>query len=357
MSPKGRLAEQILENMSTGVLTCNTDLVITHMNPAGEVMFGVSAKQVTGRELRHLTRAEQDRILDPVQLALESDQTVTAHDVELELTNGEHATLDFTVTPIGQDPDSVLLEFTQVDRFLRLAREENRLDSHAANREVLRGIAHEIKNPLGGLRGAAQLLDRELAERDMREYTRIIIHEADRLRNLVDRMMGSYRPLQHVPVNVHEVLEHVRKLVLAEGHENLYIERDYDPSLPDVPGDREQLIQAVLNIVRNAAEAMQNNGVITLATRVERSVYLHQRRHRQVTRIDIADSGPGIPEQMLDKIFYPMVTGRPEGSGLGLSIAQDIVDRHGGLIDVSSIPGRTCFTLFLPLDNGGPHDG
>jgi len=250
------------------------------------------------------------------------------------------------------------LEFTQVDRFLRLAREETRLDSRAANREVLRGIAHEIKNPLGGLRGAAQLLDRELKERDTREYTRIIIHEADRLTNLVDRMMGSYRPLQPVPVNIHQVLEHVRKLVLVEGNDNIDFERDYDPSLPDVLGDHEQLIQAVLNIVRNAVEALSpDGGTITLATRIERSVYLGQRRHRQVARIDLTDNGPGIPKHLQDKIFYPMVTGRAEGSGLGLSIAHDIIDRHNGLISVLSEPGHTCFTLQLPLSNGDTRDG
>lgn len=357
MSPKGRLAEHILENMSTGVLTCDSELVMTELNPAAEVMFGVSARQMTGRPLQQLAREEKSRLLDPVRLALASDQVVFAHDIELDLTNGERATLDVTVTPIDQGRSAVLLEFKQVDRFLRLAREETRIDSHAANREVLRGIAHEIKNPLGGLRGAAQLLDRELADRDTREYTRIIIHEADRLTNLVDRMMGSYRPVRHVPINIHQVLEHVRKLVLAEGHEQLSIERDYDPSLPDVPGDSEQLIQAVLNIIRNAAEAMENRGIIRLATRVERFVYLCQRWHRQVARIDISDNGPGIPEHLRDKIFYPMVTGRPEGSGLGLSIAQDIIDRHGGLIDVSSSPGATCFTLYLPLDNGGPENG
>jgi len=352
MYPKGRRAKQILEFMSTGIVTCDAHLMITEMNPAGEVILGVSARQLNGKNLAQLARAGQDRILEPVRLAIDSDKTVTAHDVELELHNGEHTSMDVTVTPIEQGK-RVLLEFVQVDRFLQLTREETRSDSHAANREVLRGIAHEIKNPLGGLRGAAQLLDRELKERHTREYTRIIIHEADRLTKLVDRMMGSYQPLRPVAVNVHAVLEHVRKLVIAEGSDNIDFNRDYDPSLPNVLGDHEQLIQAVLNIIRNAVEAMSpHGGTITLATRVDRAVYLGQRRHRQVARVDIIDDGPGIPRDMLDKIFYPMVTGRADGTGLGLSIAQDIISRHGGLISVLSAPGRTCFTLHLPLSNG-----
>lgn len=352
MYPKGRRARQILENMNTGVVSCDARLLVIDMNPAAEVIFGVSAKQSAGRNLEQLTRNGEEGLLGPVQRALDSENVITAHDVEVTLLNGETTTLDFTVTPVDQGASGVLVEFIQVDRFLRLAREETRLGTRAANRQVLRGIAHEIKNPLGGLRGAAQLLDRELTERDMREYTRIIIHEADRLTNLVDRMMGSRRPLQASAINIHEVLEHVCKLLVAEGHELLTIVRDYDPSLPDVLGDHEELIQAVLNIVRNATQAMSNNGTITMATRVERSVYLGQIWHRNVARIDITDDGPGIAQELQDKIFYPLVSGRPDGSGLGLSIVQDIVERHGGLIDVNSQPGCTCFTLYLPLAHG-----
>ncbi len=356
MYPRGQRARQILENMNTGVVTCDARLLVIDMNPAAEVIFGVSAKQSAGRSFEQLTRNGEESLLGPVQRALDSENVITAHDVEVGLLNGESTTLDFTVTPIDQGANGVLFEFTQVDRFLRLAREETRLDTREANRQVLRGIAHEIKNPLGGLRGAAQLLDRELPERNMREYTRIIIHEADRLTNLVDRMMGSHRPLQASALNIHEVLEHVCKLLVAESHELLTIERDYDPSLPDVLGNHEELIQAVFNIVRNATQAMSNSGTIKLATRVERSVYLGQVWHRNVARIDITDDGPGIEQELQDRIFYPMVSGRPDGSGLGLSIVQDIIERHGGLIDVNSQPGCTRFTLYLPLAEGTNSD-
>jgi two-component system, NtrC family, nitrogen regulation sensor histidine kinase GlnL len=216
---------------------------------------------------------------------------------------------------------------------------------------VLRGLAHEVKNPLGGLRGAAQLLERELSDKQLKEYTRIIVHEADRLRNLVDRVMGGYTPLNKRPVNVHEVLEHVRKLVLVETPVGLTVRCDYDPSLPTLQADAEQLIQAALNILRNSVQALGGKGTVVIRTRIERSFTIGHTHHRLALRVDIEDNGPGIPAELLDKIFYPMVTGRADGTGLGLSIAQDIVARHGGLIECASQPGRTLFTLYLPVEN------
>jgi two-component system nitrogen regulation sensor histidine kinase GlnL len=258
------------------------------------------------------------------------------------------------VTPLADaGPDGALLvELTQVDRLRRLARDESMLERQAANRAVMRGLAHEIKNPLGGLRGAAQLLERELPDKSLKEYTRIIIHEADRLRNLVDRMMGPHKPLKKQPVNIHEILEHVRKLMLVEVPVGLTLERDYDPSLPEFEGEPEQLIQAVLNIVRNSAEAIQHQGVIHLRTNIERNFTIGQKRHRLALRADIEDSGPGIPEEIQEHIFYPMVTSKPGGTGLGLSIAQDIIAKHGGLIECHSRPGHTVFSIYLPLENG-----
>ncbi|MFL6653161.1 MAG: nitrogen regulation protein NR(II), partial [Sulfurifustis sp.] len=200
-------------------------------------------------------------------------------------------------------------------------------------------------------RGAAQLLERELIPKGLKEYTRIIIHEADRLRNLVDRMIGPHQPLARQPVNIHSVLEHVRLLLLAEVPGGLSIERDYDPSMPEFVGDTEQMIQAVLNIVRNAVQALDGRGRIVLRTRIERSFTIGPKRHRLVLRAEIEDNGPGIPADLLDHIFYPMVTGRTGGSGLGLSIAQDIVTKHGGLIECESRPGRTVFILYVPLEN------
>ena len=217
---------------------------------------------------------------------------------------------------------------------------------------MIRGLAHEIKNPLGGVRGAAQLLARELPNEELTEYTNIIIREADRLRDLVDRLLGPHRELDSRELNVHEVLEHVHSLISAETNNQITLIRDYDPSIPEILGDRSQLIQAVLNIVRNALQAAPaiDECVITLRSRALRQFTIGSTRHRLVCRIDIEDNGPGVPSDMLQSIFMPMVTGRPEGTGLGLTIAQSIIARHGGMLECTSKPGCTRFTLYLPME-------
>ncbi len=343
---------RILDSLTTAVLTFDADLRLTSINPAGEMLFEISAKKAVGQRLAELLPHAR-LAMKTLSQTLESRHPVTARGVPLKLPGHRIITVDCTVTPLTDaGPDALLVELTQVDRLLRLARDENMLERQAANRAVMRGLAHEIKNPLGGLRGAAQLLERELPDKSLKEYTRIIIHEADRLRNLVDRMMGPHKPLKKKPVNIHEILEHVRKLMLVEVPVGLTLERDYDPSLPEFEGEPEQLIQAVLNIVRNSSEAIQHKGMIRLRTGIERSFTIGQKRHRLVLRADIEDSGPGIPEEIQEHIFYPMVTAKPGGTGLGLSIAQDIVAKHGGLIECHSRPGHTVFSIYLPLENG-----
>lgn len=344
---------RIIENLTTAVLTFDAALRLTSINPAGEMLFEISAKKVIGHPMAELLPQARMAIRTLSQ-TLESRHPFTARGVRLMLHGARTITVDCMVTPVmdGDPQTALIVELTQVDRLLRLARDESMLDRQAANRAVLRGLAHEIKNPLGGLRGAAQLLERELPDQSLREYTRIIIHEADRLRKLVDRMMGPHQPLKKKPVNVHEILEHVRKLMLVEVPVGLSIEREYDPSLPEFEAEPEQLIQAVLNIVRNSAEAIQHQGVIRLRSSIERSFTIGQKRHRLVLRADIEDNGPGIPEEIQDHIFYPMVTAKPGGTGLGLSIAQDIIAKHGGLIECHSRPGHTVFSLYLPLENG-----
>lgn len=343
-------ARRILDRLNTAVLTCDRDLAVKSTNPAGEMLFGQSANNLVDRPLIEVCGGDREALM-PLIKAVETGQPVTAHGVQLTLAPETTIDVNYTATPLvrWEGEERLLLELVRVDQFLRLAREDTLVDSHAAKRALVRGLAHEIKNPLGGLRGAAQLLDRELPDRSYREYTRIIIHEADRLRKLVDRMMDSYRPMQSEPVNIHEILEHVRKLVQVEKPESLTISRDYDPSLPELSGDREQLVQAVLNILRNAVEAMEGVGHIVLRTRVKRFMKIGSVIHRPVIRVDIEDDGPGVPAGLRDQIFFPMVTGRAEGTGLGLSITQDIVGRHGGSIEFSSEPGRTRFTLYLPF--------
>jgi len=347
-------SKRILDNLTSAVLTFDAELRLTSINPAGEMLFEISAKKILGHPLPDLI-PRSGQIMHTLQQTLARRHPFTARGVRMLLPGPRRITIDCTVTPLMDEGQALLVELTQVDRLLRLTRDEGLIERQAANRAVIRGLAHEIKNPLGGLRGAAQLLERELASKELKEYTRIIIHEADRLRTLVDRMTGPIQPLKKNAINIHEVLEHVSRLILVETPAGLTIERIYDPSIPDLRGDRDQLIQATLNIVRNAVEAMEGQGRIQLRTRVERSFTIRQRRHRLVLCVEIEDNGPGIPPELREHIFYPMVTGKPEGTGLGLSIAQDIVIKHGGLIGCDSRPKQTIFILYLPLETShGP---
>jgi two-component system nitrogen regulation sensor histidine kinase GlnL len=253
------------------------------------------------------------------------------------------------VSPVDQDDSALVLEFRQLDQQLKIAREERILEHQQLNRELIRNLAHEIRNPLGGIRGSAQLLERELPDAELREYTQVIVKEADRLQILMDRMLTPHRLPQISSVNIHEVLERVRSLILAEFPDGIRIRRDYDTSLPDLSGDREQLIQAILNVARNAAQAMNGKGEIHLVTRIARSITLSKQRYRHAVQVEIIDNGPGVPQHLREKIFYPLISGRDEGTGLGLSLAQNFINQHHGIIEFDSAPGRTRFTIVLPV--------
>jgi two-component system nitrogen regulation sensor histidine kinase GlnL len=345
--------QRILDNLNTAVLALDGELRLTWLNAAAEMMLEVSARQLVGQPFARLLIPDNP-LLETLRLALDNGQPYTARGLRLDSAAGKSVTVDCTVSPFidSAGDTELIVELNQVDRLMRLAREDALLAQHEANRAVLRGMAHEIKNPLGGLRGAAQLLEKELSDRELKEFTRIIIHEADRLRNLVDRMMGSSRPLKSETVNLHRVLEHVRRLIEAEYPHGVRIERDYDPSLPECQGDPDQVTQAILNVVRNSAQAFKDAGTIRLRTRIERQVTIGHIRHRLAVRVDIEDDGPGIPEALMERIFFPMVTSKAEGTGLGLPIAQDIINRHGGLIACRSEPGHTIFSIYLPVENG-----
>jgi len=348
--PSDDSSRRILESLATAVLVFDGDLRLVSINPAGEMLFAASARKIVGLKLTELV-IDGDDIARVLNDTLRSRHPFTARSVALRLFGGQALTVDCAVTPLPEGSGGALLvELSQIDRLLRLAREETMRERQVANRAVLRGLAHEIKNPLGGLRGAAQLLEREFSEPALKEYTEIIIHEADRLRKLVDRMIGPARPYRPQPLNIHKVLDRVRRLALAEYPNNLKFECNFDPSLPEIAADPEQLIQATLNIVRNAVQALDGNGTISLRTRIDRNFTIGGKRHRLVVRVDIEDNGPGIPVELLEHIFHPMVTGRPEGTGLGLAISQDIVQRHGGLIECASRPGHTVFTILLPVE-------
>jgi two-component system nitrogen regulation sensor histidine kinase GlnL len=257
------------------------------------------------------------------------------------------------VTPADVPGARLVLELRPIEAQLRIAREERLHEQQQAHRELIRSLAHEIKNPLGGVRGAAQLLEGELADARLREYTQVIIGEADRLQSLVNRLLTPHRLPVWRATNVHELLVRVKGVVQAE-FPALPVTCDFDISLPDMEGDAEQLTQAFLNVVRNAAQALcgTRDARIDLVTRAARGVTLARRRHRLVLRIEVTDNGPGVPPELGERIFFPLVSGREGGSGLGLTLAQTYVAQHGGSIECASVPGRTTFTFLLPLDGG-----
>lgn len=340
-----------IELLATAVLVLDDRLLVQYVNPAAENLLGTAARSLRGQRFAALFEASE-RLERALAEALEARWDYAAQ-VESFLRQGrEPLPLACTLARADSPQALLLVELRPIEQRLRLEREERLLDQQEANRELIRNLAHEIRNPLGGLRGSAQLLERELAREELREYTRVIIREADRLQALLDRLLTPHRAPQPAAVNIHEVLEHVRSLVRAEFGEALRIERDYDPSVPELVGDREQLIQALLNVVRNAAQALERGaagGTITLRTRVLRQATIARRRCRLALELLVIDDGPGVPEQIRDRIFYPLVSGREGGSGLGLSIAQTYLQYHRGAIECESRPGRTVFTIVLPL--------
>ena len=266
----------------------------------------------------------------------------------------QQRTIDCRVSPLDLDPVALLIEMTDVTRRTQISRENALLIQHGAGRQMIRQLAHEIKNPLGGIRGAAQLLERQLPDDELREYTDVIISETDRLAGLVDTLLGPGGPPNKQAVNVHELLEYVIRIIEAEGHESLDICRDYDAGLPQIDLDRDQMVQALLNLVRNAAAALDGQGLLTLRTRAVSNFTIGDIRHRVIASIEIEDDGPGISPELENFVFYPLVTSRVEGTGLGLPTAQELISRHGGLIEFESRPGRTVFFVRLPLDQAGP---
>ncbi|MES2353065.1 MAG: nitrogen regulation protein NR(II) [Pseudomonadota bacterium] len=339
-----------LDLLSTAVLLLNHRLLIQYANPAAEILFGLNRTTSTRTPLDQLL-VGSEIFSATLHTVLDSNAGYNEHDLTLTGPNQIPLQMSCTITPVDFDGAAVLLEFRQMDQQLRLAREERIREHQEYNRELIRNLAHEIRNPLGGIRGAAQLLERELSRPDLHEYTGVIIEETSRLQALMDRLLTPHRPPQFTSLNIHEVLERVKSLILAESQESLTIRRDYDVSLPTIVGDKEQLIQAILNIARNAAQALQGTGEITLRTRVARQVTLAKKRYRHAVQIAIIDNGPGIPEEIRDKIFYPLVTGRHGGNGLGLSLAQHYVQQHHGTIEFTTQSEHTCFIISLPIIN------
>ena len=347
---KGASEYRGLDLLATAVLLLDDEHRVVYANPAAENLFEVSRRQLVGRTPAELFN-DPGALGAAIEKAIATGASYTEQELEI-VAPRQTLHLTCTVSPIDIAPAALLLEFRHIDQQLKIAREERLLEQQQANRELIRSLAHEIKNPLGGIRGAAQLLEAELERPQLAEYTQVIIGEADRLQGLVNRLLTPHRLPRYRRTNVHEILVRVKGVVQAE-FAHVRIVPDFDISLPDFDADPEQLTQAVLNVVRNAAQAVTGTTAdpqIRLTTRVARYVTLAKKRHRLALALSVADNGPGIPDAIRDRIFYPLVSGREGGSGLGLTIAQTFIAQHNGTIECQSVPGSTVFTILLPLE-------
>ena len=344
---------QSLDMLATLVAVVSSSGDVLYANAALEDALGMSRRSITGTPL-------QECFTDPLLLesalsgARGNEFAALRYDAFLKRSSHEPLPVHVVVAQT-ETTGEVIVELLPLELQTRQEREERLLDQAQANKELIRNLAHEIKNPLGGIRGAAQLLQMDLESKELIEYTQVIIHEADRLQSLVDRLLAPHRRPHVVgDVNIHEVCERVRSLILAEFPKGLRVRRDYDASIPEFRGDREQLIQAVLNIAHNAAHALSESiasgeGEITFKTRVGRQVTFGKQRYKLALELHVIDNGPGVPDSIKDRIFFPLVSGRDGGSGLGLTLAQTFVQQHHGLIECESVPGKTDFKILIPL--------
>jgi len=339
--------DAVLDAISTAVVLLDTNKCVRGMNAAAQELFSVSARASLSRPLEAIFRVPEP-MQQHLDTSLAEGRRRVMRSIHLQARNGEVLTVDASVMPYGEA--GVLLQFNGLDRPMRAARDDALIAQSESSRLLLRGLAHEVKNPLGGLRGAAQLLEAELPDPLLHEYTRIIITEADRLHRLIDRMSGPQSAPNMEKLNIHRVTEHVRQLLEADLSSGVELKVAYDPSLPRVYGDFEWLVQALLNLGLNAVQAVKQGGTVHFVTRAHNNFSIGPERHRLVAEIQVRDNGAGIDKDMLERMFLPMVTGRSEGTGLGLPIAQSLVGHHGGLIECVSQPGETVFSVYLPLE-------
>ena len=353
----------LVDNLTTAILLVDSHLNIFYLNSSCETLFDISLLRASGQPVMNILHAPNDQFNTHESLlnTLKIGQAYTRREATINV-NFKDKHVDYSVSQINTGKPYhplLMIEINAIDRMLKISKEENLIQQHQVTRQLIRGVAHEIKNPLGGIRGATQLLARSLNDPQYAEFTDIIISEVDRLRNLADTMLGSRQLPSYEFVNIHEPLERVRSLVINQTKKKIRIIRDYDLSLPEIKADRDQLIQVMLNVSVNAVQAMTENREffidhqpeLILRTRIQRLVTINSVLNKSAIRIDIEDNGPGVPEDILESLFYPLVTGRAKGTSLGLSIAQNIMHQHNGMIECQSIPGKTVFSLYLPWES------
>ena len=341
----------IVEHQAAALVLINSEQRIEFMNVAAETMFNVSLNRSKNELFLSLLARGEHTILELIAESFQSVSAWSERELALSLSNNNEITVACSINPLLADGEHMaLVELNSLDRQLKITKDSSLIQEHKAAHNMVRGLAHEIKNPLGGLRGAAQLLENELNDPELVEYTKIIIKEADRLHKLVDQMLGPNMVPNKQYHNIHEVLQHVLGLTSIETAQSITLRFDYDPSIPEIKFDRDLLVQAVLNITRNAIRALDGNGMVMFKTRVLRRHTIASKLHKLVACISIIDNGPGVPEDIKNDIFFPMVSGQSDGSGLGLAISQMLINRHNGLIEFDSEPGETEFRILLPID-------
>ena len=347
-------ADKILDTLNSTIICLDASDTVVYINFQGEILFDSSADALMGRPFNSLLSSiEPNNIVEKLHYFAESKQTITEHEAALMLSDGRSKLVDYSIYALDNDTNTgvTLIEIRPLERQLEFAQDALSNLQKQVSQQFARGIAHEIKNPLGGIRGAAQLLDRELSDAALKEYTEVIIGEVDRLQVLIDNMLGPGSSIDKQAVNILEILEHIRKLLETAEPDSFVFCRDYDTSIPEFNADRNLLIQAFLNLALNAVQALTDkDGRIIFKTRIDRNITIGKLKHPLVIQIDIIDNGRGISEDINSMMFLPMVTDKPEGSGLGLPIAQEIVSRHGGIIKVESSSEGTTFRTLLPLE-------
>ena len=340
--------------LATPIAVLQSNGTVVFVNAELEDVIGQSRRSLEGESFLNFFSDPQP-LLHALSGAKANEFAALRYDAELLRINPEESLPVHVIVAQSDQSDEVIIELLPIQQQTRQDREERLIDQAQANKELIRNLAHEIKNPLGGIRGAAQLLEMEMESKELTEYTQVIIREADRLQTLVDRLLAPHRrPHMVGDVNIHEVCERVRSLIVAEFPRGLRVIRDYDTSIPEFRGDREQLIQAVLNIAHNAALALsdrvtEGDAQLTFKTRITRQVTFGKQRYRLALELHVIDNGPGVPDSIKDRIFFPLISGREGGSGLGLTLAQTFVQQHHGMIECESVPGRTDFKILIPL--------
>ena len=350
LNPKSDLmSEIVLGNLSAAILVISDQRKIVFANQSAENLLRESSTQMIGRYLVGLI-ANGEELDALVNEATTTNKTFTRRKMPFLLPGKDDFIADVTVTPLIEEQQT-LVEFIPMDRYLRIDRDAAIQEHYDVTRQMVRGLAHEIKNPLGGIKGSAELLARELPNESLREYTNIIIEETNRLTSLLDRMLGPNTPAKKTPTSIHQVLERTAKLIELET-EKVAVIRDYDPSIPELLIDPELMLQAVLNVARNGMQILEStpHPELTFTTRIERQFTINGKRNKVVVRVEIKDNGPGISPDIQEQLFYPMISRRPGGTGLGLTFAQSIIAQHGGMIEFESEPGDTTFSIIIPLE-------